>query len=61
MSKVLPVLRRKLNKDGIRHVFVSGYGFKLHLGLMSSLINNVESLWADIKKAIEEFWNNLES
>lgn len=42
-----------------RHVFVSGYGFKLRLELMSSLINNIESLWVDIKKAIEEFWIKL--
>jgi len=40
---------------GFRHVFVSGYGFKLRLELMSLLINNVEFLWTDIKKAIEEF------
>ncbi|MFH1859577.1 MAG: hypothetical protein ABH870_00955 [bacterium] len=46
---------------GFRHVFVSGYGFKLHLESMNSLINNVESLWTDIKKAIEEFWSKLES
>ncbi|MCL0095664.1 hypothetical protein M1O52_03985 [Dehalococcoidia bacterium] len=46
---------------GFRHVFVSGYGFKLRLKLLSSLIINVDSLWADIKKAVEEFWNKLES
>ncbi|MBU0878922.1 MAG: hypothetical protein KKD55_04855 [Candidatus Omnitrophica bacterium] len=46
---------------GFRHIFVSGYGFKLRLELMNSLISNVEFLWADIKKAIEEFWSKLES
>ncbi|UCH93023.1 MAG: hypothetical protein JSV88_22405 [Candidatus Aminicenantes bacterium] len=44
---------------GFRHVFISGYGFKLRLELMTSLINNVDSLWIDIKKAIDEFWNKL--
>ncbi len=44
---------------GFRHVFVSGYGFKLRLELMSSLINNVEFLWADIKKAVKKFWGKL--
>jgi len=50
----------KLNPyRGFRHVFVSGYGFKLRFKSMTSLINNIESLWADIKKAIEEFWTKL--
>lgn len=50
----------KLNPyRGFRHVFVSGYGFKLRLKLTTSLINNIESLWTDIKKAIEEFWTKL--
>ena len=44
---------------GFRHLFVSGYGFKLRLELMTSLINNIEFLWTDIKKAIEEFWDKL--
>ena len=44
---------------GFRHVFVSGYGFKLRIELMTSLINNVDSLWLDIKKSIDEFWNKL--
>ena len=44
---------------GFRHLFVSGYGFNLRLELMASLIDNIELLWADIKKAIEEFWNKL--
>ena len=44
---------------GFRHLFVSGYGFNLRLELMASLIDNIELLWTDIKKAIEEFWNKL--
>jgi len=44
---------------GFRHLFVSGYGFKLRLELMTSLINNIEFLWTDIKKAVEEFWDKL--
>lgn len=44
---------------GFRHLFVSGYGFTLRMELMNSLINNIESLWADIKKAIEKFWDEL--
>jgi hypothetical protein len=44
---------------GFRHIFVSGYGFTLRMELMSSLMNNIELLWNDIKKAIEEFWDKL--
>ena len=44
---------------GFRHVFISGYGFKLRLELMASLIDNIDSLWTDIKKAINEFWDKL--
>ncbi|MCK4386023.1 MAG: hypothetical protein KAW52_07140 [candidate division Zixibacteria bacterium] len=44
---------------GFRHLFVSGYGFTLRMELMSSLINNIEPLWTDIKKAIEKFWDKL--
>ena len=45
---------------GFRHVFISGYGFKLRLELMTSLIDNIDSLWSDIKKAVDEFWNKLD-
>jgi hypothetical protein len=45
---------------GFRHLFVSGYGFKLRLELMSSLINSIDALWVDIKQAVEEFWNKLQ-
>ncbi len=44
---------------GFRHLFVSGYGFKLRLELMTSLISNIEPLWIDIKTDIEKFWNKL--
>ncbi len=44
---------------GFRHLFVSGYGFKLRLELMTSLINNIEPLWIDIKKDVETFWGKL--
>jgi hypothetical protein len=44
---------------GFRHVFVSGYGFKLRIELLTSLINNIDSLWLDIRKSIDEFWNKL--
>ena len=44
---------------GFRHLFVSGYGFKLRIDLMASLLSNIEPLWIDVKKAIGKFWNNL--
>jgi hypothetical protein len=44
---------------GFRHLFVSGYGFKLRLELMTSLISNIEPLWIDIKKDVETFWGKL--
>jgi hypothetical protein len=44
---------------GFRHLFTSGYGFRLRPELMSSLINNIEPLWNDIKKALEEFREKL--
>lgn len=44
---------------GFRHLFVSGYGFKLRIDLMTSLINNIEPIWIDIKSDVEKFWDNL--
>ena len=44
---------------GFKHLFVSGYGFKLEMELMVSLINNADSLWSDIKKAVTEFLDKL--
>jgi hypothetical protein len=55
-------LAEKLNPYlGFRHVFVSGYGFKLKIELMNSLINNVDSLWEEIKKTIDRFWDSFEN
>lgn len=42
-----------------RHRFVSGYGFQLKGEKMLELIDNIEPLWSDIKKAISSFWDNL--
>ncbi len=42
-----------------RHRFVSGYGFQLKGEKMLELIDNIEPLWADIKQAVEEFWDKL--
>lgn len=42
-----------------RHRFVSGYGFQLKGEKMLELIDNVEALWHDVKKAISEFWKRL--
>jgi hypothetical protein len=44
---------------GFRHVFVSGYGFKLRLDLMASLCENADNLWRDIKQSLELFWNKI--
>lgn len=44
---------------GFRHLFVSGYGFKLRIDLMTSLINNIEPIWIDIKSEVKKFWDNL--
>lgn len=43
-----------------RHRFVSGYGFQLNGEKMLELIDNIEPLWVDIKKALSDFLNNLE-
>ena len=42
-----------------RHRFISGYGFQLKGEKMLELIDNIESLWIDIKRAISEFWDKL--
>ncbi len=42
-----------------RHRFVSGYGFQLKGEKMLELIDNIEPLWDDIKKALSEFLINL--
>ena len=42
-----------------RHRFISGYGYQLKGEKMLELIDNIESLWIDIKRAISEFWDKL--
>ena len=42
-----------------RHRFISGYGFQLKGEKMLELIDNIESLWSDIKKAVSDFWDKL--
>ncbi len=42
-----------------RHRFVSGYGFQIKGEKMLDLVDNIESLWVDIKKAILDFWDKL--
>lgn len=42
-----------------RHRFISGYGFHLKGEKMLELIDNIESLWNDIRKAISDFWDKL--
>lgn len=55
-------LAEKLNPyRGFRHVFISGYGFKLKIELMQSLVNDIVSLWAVIKTAVNQFLDSLEN
>jgi len=42
-----------------RHRFISGYGFQLKGEKMLELIDNIKSLWNDIKKSISDFWAKL--
>lgn len=42
-----------------KHLFVSGYGFKLEWELMSQLVNSIHQLWADIKKSVSEFFDRI--
>ncbi len=44
---------------GFKHFFVSGYGFKLEIELMISLIDNIDNLWTDIKKSLTEFLSQI--
>ncbi|MEW6558011.1 MAG: hypothetical protein AB1349_11785 [Elusimicrobiota bacterium] len=60
MSIFNPEIANKLNPyRRFRHLFISGYGFKLEFELMVSLIDNVGSVWIDIKKAITDFFEKL--
>jgi hypothetical protein len=38
---------------------VSGYGFQLKGEKMLELVDTIEPLWLDIKKAISDFWDRL--
>ncbi|MBU0693312.1 MAG: hypothetical protein KKC11_01380 [Candidatus Omnitrophica bacterium] len=42
-----------------RHRFISGYGFQLKGEKMIGLIDNIEPLWDDIKKAMSDFWDKI--
>ena len=53
------VLERLHSYRNFRHRFVSGYGFQLKGEKMLELIDNIQALWKDIKKAISEFWDKL--
>lgn len=62
----LPIFEKNLVEKltpylGFRHVFVSGYGFKLKIELMSSLIDNSDSVWDEIRKEIDRFWDSLDN
>lgn len=53
------VIERLHSYRNFRHRFVSGYGFHLKGEKMLELIDNVGSLWNDVKKAISDFWDKL--
>ena len=53
------IAERVIPYKNFRHRFISGYGFQLKGEKMLELIDNVESLWDDMKKAISEFFNKL--
>lgn len=53
------ILERLYPYRNFRHRFVSGYGFQLRGEKMLELVDNIQVLWNDIKKAISEFWDML--
>lgn len=53
------IVERLHSYRNFRHRFISGYGFQLKGEKMLELIDNIESLWNDIKKAISDFWDKL--
>lgn len=53
------IVERLYPYRNFRHRFVSGYGFQLKGEKMLELIDNIEPLWIDIKKAISDFWDKL--
>jgi hypothetical protein len=53
------MVRRLQPYRNFRHRFVSGYGFQLKGEKMLELVDNLELLWNDIKKAVSDFWQSL--
>ena len=53
------IVERIVPYRNFRHRFISGYGFQLKGEKMLELIDNIESLWTDIKRAISNFWDKL--
>ena len=53
------IVERIAPYKNFRHRFVSGYGFQLKGEKMLELIDNAESIWGDIKRAIAEFFDRL--
>lgn len=49
------IVSRLQKYRGFRHIFVSGYGFKLDWQRIKNLIDDVPSLWIDIKKLLMIF------
>lgn len=53
------IVERLIPYRNFRHRFISGYGFQLKGEKMLGLIDNIESLWDDVKGAISEFFIRL--
>lgn len=53
------IIERLYPYRNFRHRFVSGYGFQLKAEKMLELVDNIQVLWNDIRKAISEFWDKL--
>jgi len=53
------IVERLHSYRNFRHRFISGYGFQLKGEKMLELIDNIEPLWNDTKKAISDFWDKL--
>lgn len=53
------IVERLHSYRNFRHRFVSGYGFQLKGEKMLELVDNIEPLWVDTKKAISDFWDKL--
>ncbi len=53
------IVERLVPYRNFRHRFISGYGFQLKGEKMLGLIDNIESLWDDVKRAISEFFIRL--